>query len=192
MISKEKWLQTRSRALELYQAANIVLTSEEINQLEIADFGLGRLEEIELEINTYVNTERVCAKKLPCSHGKFALNICIPAWDFNSERKKLFAAVGVKSGYTSPVKQPNPSLVDCQKVESNTLLLGIKSSFTQGNNTLSIPRLCIGSRQDLKVPSFRNSLPTVRMNMIFLQTLPSNEPQKSAKNNTGWRFVPEA
>ena len=64
MISKEKWLQTRSRALELYQAANIVLTSEEINQLEIADFGLGRLEEIGLEINTYVNTERVCAKEI--------------------------------------------------------------------------------------------------------------------------------
>ena len=64
MISKEEWEKTRNRSLELLKAAGIVLTPEEIARFEIADFGLGRLEEIGLEINTYVNTERVCAKEI--------------------------------------------------------------------------------------------------------------------------------
>jgi D-lyxose ketol-isomerase len=44
--------------------AGIVLTPEERDRIELADFGLGRLEEIGLQIVVYVNTERVCAKEL--------------------------------------------------------------------------------------------------------------------------------
>ena len=44
--------------------AGIVLTSEERENIELADFGLGRLEEVGLQIVVYVNTERVCAKEL--------------------------------------------------------------------------------------------------------------------------------
>ncbi len=64
MITKEEWLRTRDRALILLRAANIVLTPDETEHLEIADFGLDQLEEIGLEINTYVNTDRVCAKEI--------------------------------------------------------------------------------------------------------------------------------
>jgi D-lyxose ketol-isomerase len=44
--------------------AGIVLTPEERERIELADFGLGRLEEVGLQIVVYVNTERVCAKEL--------------------------------------------------------------------------------------------------------------------------------
>ncbi|MGZ4334417.1 MAG: cupin domain-containing protein [Gaiellaceae bacterium] len=44
--------------------AGIVLTAAERNGIEVADFGLGRLEEIGLQLVVYVNTERVCAKEL--------------------------------------------------------------------------------------------------------------------------------
>ncbi len=44
--------------------AGIVLTPNEREQIEIADFGLGRLDEVGLQIVVYVNTERVCAKEL--------------------------------------------------------------------------------------------------------------------------------
>jgi D-lyxose ketol-isomerase len=44
--------------------AGIVLTPAERDGIEIADFGLERLEEIGLQIVVYVNTERVCAKEL--------------------------------------------------------------------------------------------------------------------------------
>ena len=44
--------------------AGIVLTPAEREAIEVADFGLGRLEEIGLQLVVYVNTERVCAKEL--------------------------------------------------------------------------------------------------------------------------------
>jgi D-lyxose ketol-isomerase len=44
--------------------AGIVLTPGEREQIEIADFGLGRLAEVGLQIVVYVNTDRVCAKEL--------------------------------------------------------------------------------------------------------------------------------
>jgi D-lyxose ketol-isomerase len=48
----------------MLEAAGIVLTPTEQAGIEVADFGLGRLEEIGLQIVVYVNTERVCAKEL--------------------------------------------------------------------------------------------------------------------------------
>ncbi len=44
--------------------AGIVLTAAERGQIEVADFGLGRLDEVGLQIVVYVNTDRVCAKEL--------------------------------------------------------------------------------------------------------------------------------
>ena len=44
--------------------AGIVLTEPERQGIEIADFGLGRLDEIGLQIVVYVNTDRLCAKEL--------------------------------------------------------------------------------------------------------------------------------
>lgn len=54
----------RSRALGLLENAGIVLTRDEARRLEVADFGLGDLSVLGLELITYVNTERVCAKDL--------------------------------------------------------------------------------------------------------------------------------
>ena len=56
--------EARQRAAEMLADAGIVLTLEERAELEVADFGLGRLEEIGLQLVVYVNTERVCAKEL--------------------------------------------------------------------------------------------------------------------------------
>ena len=44
--------------------AGIVLTAEERGAIEVADFGLGQLEQIGLQLVVYVNTDRVCAKEL--------------------------------------------------------------------------------------------------------------------------------
>jgi D-lyxose ketol-isomerase len=56
--------QARERAAAMLDEAGIVLTAREREQIEIADFGLGRLEEIGLQIVVYVNTDLVCAKEL--------------------------------------------------------------------------------------------------------------------------------
>jgi D-lyxose ketol-isomerase len=54
----------RARAAEQLAGAGIVLTDDERANIEVADFGLGELEQTGLEIVTYVNTSRVCAKEL--------------------------------------------------------------------------------------------------------------------------------
>jgi len=64
MLTKEQWRQARDRAWAMLQRAGIVLTPEELERLEVADFALGQLEQIGLEVVTYVNTDRVCAKEI--------------------------------------------------------------------------------------------------------------------------------
>lgn len=56
--------EARDRAAAILADAGIVLTPLERGQIEVADFGLGRLEEVGLQIVVYVNTDRVCAKEL--------------------------------------------------------------------------------------------------------------------------------
>lgn len=54
----------RRRTLEMLCAAGIVLTEEEAAQIEVADMGLGHLANEGLQLITYVNTDRYCAKEL--------------------------------------------------------------------------------------------------------------------------------
>ncbi|REE77692.1 D-lyxose ketol-isomerase [Paenibacillus taihuensis] len=54
----------QQRAAELFDKAGIVLSSSEFDNIEVASFGLGELEVQGLELVTYVNTDRYCAKEL--------------------------------------------------------------------------------------------------------------------------------
>ena len=64
MLTREQYEEARVKALEYFDRAGIVLTEEERDNLEVSDFGLGRLEDTGLELVVYVNTERCCAKEL--------------------------------------------------------------------------------------------------------------------------------
>jgi len=64
MITEKQYHQAQNRALEYFEKAGIILTAKEKSKIEIADFGLGNLDETGLELIVYVNTERVCAKEL--------------------------------------------------------------------------------------------------------------------------------
>jgi D-lyxose ketol-isomerase len=56
--------EARARAAAMLAAAGVVLTPGERESIEIADFGLGRFDEIGLAALVYANTQRVCAKEL--------------------------------------------------------------------------------------------------------------------------------
>jgi D-lyxose ketol-isomerase len=56
--------EARLRAARLLEDAGIALTQAEQDAIEVADFGLGRLDEVGLQLVVYVNTDRVCAKEL--------------------------------------------------------------------------------------------------------------------------------
>ena len=64
MITQQQYEEARIKTLEFFEKAGIILTDEEKKNIEVADFGLNDLKNTGLEIITYVNTERVCAKEL--------------------------------------------------------------------------------------------------------------------------------
>ncbi|MGI6706380.1 MAG: D-lyxose/D-mannose family sugar isomerase [Clostridia bacterium] len=64
MITRSQLKDAQKKALEYFGKAGIVLTEDEKQNIEVADFGLGDLETTGLELVTYVNTERCCAKEL--------------------------------------------------------------------------------------------------------------------------------
>lgn len=64
MLTKIQFEKARKKALEYFETAGIILTEEEKDNIEVADFGLGELESTGIELITYVNTDRCCAKEL--------------------------------------------------------------------------------------------------------------------------------
>ncbi|MEZ6192021.1 MAG: D-lyxose/D-mannose family sugar isomerase [Phycisphaerales bacterium] len=54
----------QDRAAKMFEKVGIVMTGEERANIEVADFGMNELERTGLELVTYVNTDRYCAKEL--------------------------------------------------------------------------------------------------------------------------------
>ena len=52
------------RAAMMFEVVGIAMTPEERTNIEVADFGMNELESTGLELVTYVNTDRYCAKEL--------------------------------------------------------------------------------------------------------------------------------
>jgi len=63
-MTREEYEVLQARALEYYDKAGIVLTPQEKENIEVADFGLADIEHIGLILVTYVNTSRCCAKEM--------------------------------------------------------------------------------------------------------------------------------
>lgn len=63
-MKKTEYAAAVERVIARFQEAGIAITDEEAARIEVADFGLDNLEKIGLEILTYVNTDRVCAKEM--------------------------------------------------------------------------------------------------------------------------------
>lgn len=64
MIGKEAREAAVAYACESFARAGIVVTEAEKKAIEVADFGLGMLDRIGLQLLVYVNTERCCAKEM--------------------------------------------------------------------------------------------------------------------------------
>ncbi|MRH42782.1 D-lyxose/D-mannose family sugar isomerase [Aquibacillus halophilus] len=64
MVAKDEYLIAKKRTNDLFEQAGIVLTKQEKEAVEIADFGLNQLELQGLELITYINNDYYCAKEL--------------------------------------------------------------------------------------------------------------------------------
>lgn len=58
-MKKEVAEQYREKAREMYKKANIVISPEESENIEIVELGLDDFEKIGLSIITYVNTDQI-------------------------------------------------------------------------------------------------------------------------------------
>ena len=64
MITQEKYKENVKYVLELFKKVGIVITEDEKGKIEVADFGLNDLQNVGLQLLTYINTDRVCAKEM--------------------------------------------------------------------------------------------------------------------------------
>jgi D-lyxose ketol-isomerase len=67
--------------LEYYEKAHIVLTQQEKDSVEVVDWGLNEVETNGLEIITYINTDRVCAKEMVLFPGQ----TCAEHWHVDTD-----------------------------------------------------------------------------------------------------------
>ncbi|MEN6357594.1 MAG: D-lyxose/D-mannose family sugar isomerase [Armatimonadota bacterium] len=63
-MKRSELIAAQERARKMLGEAGIAITAEESANIEVADFGLGRLESEGLEIVVYVNNDRYCAKEM--------------------------------------------------------------------------------------------------------------------------------
>lgn len=64
MIDRREAQEARTRAAAMLSRLGLAITPEEHERIEVADFGLGDLPRTGLQLLTYVNTDRYCAKEL--------------------------------------------------------------------------------------------------------------------------------
>lgn len=69
-MKKEVYEDFQRKAVRLFDQAGIVLTGTEKEAIEVADFGLDDIYRTGLQLVTYVNTDRVCAKELALLPGQ--------------------------------------------------------------------------------------------------------------------------
>ena len=86
----------RERAAEFYKNADIVITEAEKANIEVADFGLNDIENTGLQLITYINTDRVCAKEMVLSPDRPVPSICIHQSMVFPARRRPSAAAAVR------------------------------------------------------------------------------------------------
>ena len=64
MISKQEYEDLTATVVKYYNQAGIIITNEEKNRIEVADFGLQDVRRTGLQLIVYINTDRVCAKEM--------------------------------------------------------------------------------------------------------------------------------
>ena len=90
MLTKEQYEAARKKVLQYFDNAGIALTAEEKANIEVADFGLNELEKTGLELVTYVNTDRCCAKELVLFPHQTCPEHCHPAINGELGKEETF------------------------------------------------------------------------------------------------------
>lgn len=127
MLSKVERESYRRRYLEMYQQAGIALVDTEKENMEIADFGLSKFDQIGLGIIVYINTLRVCAKELAMLPGQICPEHRHPPFDDEPGKEETFRCRwGVVHLFT-----PDPT--------EDEITQNSKNGFTASNEIVLLP-----------------------------------------------------
>ena len=99
-----KQQSARAATLEYLRQADIILTEEEQQRIEIATFGLADYPASGLQLLTYVNSPRYCAKELVRFLGRLARNIYTLPLPARPASKRRSVAVGERCFCLSMMK----------------------------------------------------------------------------------------
>ncbi len=78
-MTKTELLEMQCAAREYFRKAGIVVREDE--EVEVIDFGLGKVREMGLQLCVYINTERVCAKEMVLLPGQ----TCAEHWHVDTD-----------------------------------------------------------------------------------------------------------
>jgi D-lyxose ketol-isomerase len=90
VITERELQEARRYTAERLAEAGIVLTDEERESIEVADFGLSRLADTGLQLLVYVNTDRYCAKELVLAPGQTCPEHRHPPFDGTPGKEETF------------------------------------------------------------------------------------------------------
>jgi len=164
VISKEKKQEVIEKSLGYFKKANIIITDEEKNNIEIADFGLNEIEITGLEILVYVNTDRVCAKEMVLLPNQTCPEHRHPSIDgepgkeetFRCRYGKVYLYVEgeeTKNCKTNPPESPAESYTVFHEIELNpgeqyTMYPNTKHWFKSGRDGAVISEFSTKSRDE--------------------------------------------
>ncbi len=111
MLTETEWEDARQRTVARLADAGFELTDEEAQNVEVADFGFGRLEEVGLELFTYVNNDRYCAKELVMFPGQICPEHRHPPFDeYPGKQETLRCRDGVVYLYVEGEETSDPTV----------------------------------------------------------------------------------
>ncbi len=110
MLTQAEQDAARERTAAVLAEAGIAPTAPELDAIEVADFGLSRLDETGLEVVVYVNTERVCAKELVLFPRQLCPEHRHPPFGGTPGKEETFRCrTGVVYLYTEGEPSPQPA-----------------------------------------------------------------------------------
>src|SRR5262245_2743372 len=162
MITRRELHEARQYTAERLVEVGIVLTDEERDTIEVADFGLSRLEETGLQLLVYVNTDRSCAKDLVLRAGPTCPEHRHPPFDGTPGKEETFRCrsglvyLYVEGEPTSePSCAPPPGAytvgreIELRPGEQHTIPPGTLHWFQAGAEGAVVTEFSSASRDDL-------------------------------------------
>jgi D-lyxose ketol-isomerase len=134
--------KAQQRTLGILSLAGIVLTESEASNIEVADVGLDRLESEGLQLVTYVNSDRYCAKELVIFPGQTCPEHRHPPLDADPGKQETFRCrwgevwLYVDGETTSPILAKVPEDAEPYYTVFHQIILRPGEQFTIPPNTL--------------------------------------------------------